>query len=223
VQAALQRWLKLRAGPRRPHAAYLFVALAFVLGTGGGLLVLALTSARRAPIRAEAVVPAAVRVATTTSAPSPVMAHVAGAVVRPGVYLLGATARVADAVAAAGGARPDADLARVNLAAPVRDGTRVYLPVVGETPPAVVGQDSSAGSAGNGSAGASATGDSDAVVDLNTATPDQLDALPGVGPATAAAIVRHRATAPFTAVDDLLGVPGIGPAKLESLRARVRV
>lgn len=221
--AALQRWLKVRSGVHPPRVAYVLGALAIVLGVGGGLLVLALTSGRRAPVRAEAVVPAAVRVATTTSAPPPIMAHVAGAVVHPGVYALAANSRVADAVAAAGGARADADLARVNLASPVRDGTRVYLPVVGETPPLVVGPDTPANPPASSDTASSAPSGADALVDLNSATADQLDALPGVGPATAAAIVRHRATRPFTSVDDLLGVPGIGPAKLESLRARVRV
>lgn len=223
LQVAMRRWPAVAAGLRRVPAPYLLCLVAVVLGVGGGLVVVAATSAKQPAAKAESVVPAAVRVATTTTAPPPLMVHVAGAVAHPGVYQLTATARVADAIAAAGNARPDADMARINLASPVRDGMRVYLPVVGETPPAVVGPDSTAGPSSPGGITAASVTDADAQVDLNNATAEQLDTLPGIGPSTAAAIVRHRASQPFTSVDDLLNVPGIGPAKLENLRARVRV
>jgi competence protein ComEA len=160
---------------------------------------------------------------TVSLAPSSSMAvgsevlvvHVAGAVTNPGVHELPSGSRVVDAIEAAGGLAADADGARINLAAPVADGERVYVPKVGEVaPPAVVG---SAG--GSGERGVAA-----GPVDLNRADEAALDALPGVGPATAAAIIQHREQiGRFTSVDQLLDVRGIGEAKLEQLRPLVTV
>jgi competence protein ComEA len=140
--------------------------------------------------------------------------HVVGAVVSAGVYRLAPGARVLDAVEAAGGAASGADLAGLNLAAPVADGVRIYVPALGEIDPASV----PSGLAADGG------GASSGPVDLNRATVEQLDALPGVGPATAAAIVDDRErNGPFASVDDLDRVPGIGPAKLAALRDLVSV
>ena len=154
-------------------------------------------------------------VATVSSAEpeaEEVVVDVAGAVVTPGVHHLEAGARVVDAVDAAGGLAPDADAARVNLAALLVDGQQVYVARVGETPPV-------AATAG----GANPTGPAP-LVDLNTATASELEELPGIGPTTAEAIVDHRErNGPFTSVDDLLDVRGIGDAKLEQLRDRVTV
>lgn len=152
-------------------------------------------------------------VTTATTPPAGVVVHVAGAVRMPGIHELPAGARVTDAIDAAGGLTADADSARINLAAPVADGSRVYVPVAGEEPPPVaVG--------GNGSAPDGTSGP----VDLNTADAAALDALPGIGPATAAAILEHRDTVGrFTAIEQLLDVPGIGEAKLEALRGLVTV
>lgn len=154
-------------------------------------------------------------VSSTTALPQHLVVHVAGAVAQPGVHELEAGARVIDAVDAAGGLAPQADGARINLAAPVADGERVYVPAVGEpAPPALSGAATSSG----GEATASGP------LDLNTATEAQLDELPGIGPATAAAIVQHRdRIGGFTSVDQLLDVRGIGEAKLEQLRPLVRV
>ena len=138
--------------------------------------------------------------------------HVAGAVVRPGLVTVGSGSRVADAVAAAGGPASDADVDRVNLAAPIADGDRIWIPHVGEidVPSVVSGPGTSSGAAGP--------------IDLNSATIEELETLPGVGPATATAIVAERdRIGRFATVDDLLDVPGIGPAKLEQLRDGVRV
>ncbi len=149
--------------------------------------------------------------------PAEFTVHAAGAVRHPGVYVLDAGARVADLVAAAGGPLPDADLDRVNLAAPVVDGARIYVPAVGQDlPPPVVAGDVPPAS---GSDGASSP-----TVDLNRADARALEALPGIGPATAAAIVDHRErNGPFRSVDDLLAVRGIGDAKLAGLRDLVHV
>lgn len=140
---------------------------------------------------------------------------VGGAVLRPGVYRLPAGSRVGDAIGAAGGYSPSVDAARadaqLNLAAPVSDGEQVRVPVRGET----------AGSGG----GAGGAGGENAVpgglVDLNTASADALDTLPGVGPATAAKIIAAREEQPFASVDDLLARKVLGPATLEKLRPLV--
>lgn len=153
--------------------------------------------------------PSDTSMATSTTSPV-VVVHVAGAVVAPGVAELPTGSRVADGVTAVGGALADADLSAVNLAAVLVDGQQVFVPRVGETappvaqppPPASGGTDTPTGP-----------------IDLNVATVDVLDELPGVGPATAMAIVTHRDDhGPFATVDDLEAVPGIGPAKLEAIR-----
>jgi competence protein ComEA len=141
-----------------------------------------------------------------------VVVHVAGAVARPGLYRLPEGSRVDDAVLLAGGAKPKAALDLVNLAAPVVDGQQVIVPLQG---------------AGGGTAAPSAgtVGEGDAPgakVRLNSATLEQLDELPGVGPVTAQQILDYReANGAFRSVDELDAVPGIGPARLEQLRPLV--
>jgi competence protein ComEA len=158
---------------------------------------------------------------TTVAEPTTVTVHVAGAVAQPGVYALVAGSRVIDAVAAAGGPLGDADLDALNLATLVGDGQRVYVPRPGQEVPMVIGP------SGAGGGPAASGGDSTPtplIIDLNSATADQLDELPGVGPATAAAIVAHREqNGPFASVDALGEVRGIGPAKLEAVRPLVTV
>jgi competence protein ComEA len=155
--------------------------------------------------------------APTSSTTTVLLVHVAGAVVLPGVHELPPGSRVVDAIEVAGGLAADADSSRLNLAAPLADGERVYVLHLGEeSPPAV------AGSAATppGGPGAPASGP----IDLNTADEAALDGLPGIGPATAAAIVEHRSEfGRFTSVDQLLDVRGIGPAKLDAIRDLVRV
>jgi competence protein ComEA len=153
---------------------------------------------------------------TSTTSGGPVVVDVAGAVVRPGLVSVTSGARVADAVAGAGGLRPDADVDRLNLASPVADGARVYVPTIGQSSiPVPVG---ATGGAAGGAPGDGAT-TIPAPVDLNSATADQLDALPGVGPSTAQAIISYRtAHGSFASVDDLDQVRGIGPGKLSQLR-----
>ncbi len=159
--------------------------------------------------------------APPSTPPVTVTVHVAGQVANPGVYAVPAGGRVADAVVAAGGTSVEADVEQLNLAARVSDGERVYVPKKGEAPPPVLaGNTAPAGGAGGGGK-AAAPG---APVDLNTATAEQLEALPGVGPATSRAILAYRAShGRFRSVTELLEVPGIGPAKLEALRPLVRV
>lgn len=134
--------------------------------------------------------------------------HVVGAVHRPGLFRLKDGARVADALARAGGPTRRADLSAVNLAAPLADGQQVVVPR--RLAPGAVA------AAGVGVAAGAVAG---AKVSLATATVEQLDELPGIGPVTAQKIVDWRAThGPFRSVDDLDDVPGIGPARIEQLR-----
>lgn len=202
IDGVIRRW---RAIPDALRWAVLVVVL---VAAAGGIAFGA--HSRRPPIEVD--LPRAARPAPpgpTTTVPDTIVAHVAGALVSPGVVTLPAGARVADAIAAAGGARGDADLDRVNLAAPLSDGGRIYVPVVG-------GPDVAAAETGEHAAGAGADGPK---VNLNTASAADLEQLPGVGPATAAAIIAHRErSGRFRQVDDLLEVRGIGPAKLEGLR-----
>jgi competence protein ComEA len=142
--------------------------------------------------------------------PPRLVVHIVGAVRRPGLYRLADGSRIADALRRAGGPTRKADLTLVNLAAPVADGTQVVVPR--RTPP--VGPGAPPGDA----AGEEAAGP----IHLNTATLEQLDELPGVGPVTAQKILDYRQQhGAFSSVDDLDAIPGIGPARLEQLRKLV--
>ena len=134
-----------------------------------------------------------------------VLVHVVGAVRKPGLYRLTEGSRIDDAIKAAGGAKPRADLQLINLAAPVADGQQVFVAVRGSEAPA-----------GSSAAGSSAAGGH---VHLNTATLEELDTLPGVGPVTAQKILDYRNEhGAFKSVDELDAVPGIGPARLAELK-----
>ena len=142
---------------------------------------------------------------------SRVTIHVAGAVRRPGVYRLSARSRVVDAVRRAGGARPRADLSALNLAAKLEDGRQVVVPLRAAP---------GAPAAAAGGAGAAV----EVPVDLNTATPEQLDELDGIGPGMAGAILEYREEhGGFGSVEELGQVPGIGEKRLAALREKVRV
>ena len=179
-------------------------ALLVVLGLAGHRL--AQTGAARAP---EVVAP--LEPAVSAPAKQVLVVHVVGAVGRPGLYRLREGARVADAVARAGGATRRADLAALNRAAPLVDGIQVLVPrraaAVGTDAPT---DDFAAPVSGVGIG---------RKLSLATATADELDELPGVGPVTAQKILDYRAEhGPFRSVDDLDAVPGIGPGRIEQLR-----
>jgi len=146
---------------------------------------------------------------TSAAGPSArVVVDVVGAVRRPGLYRLDDGSRIADAIARAGGANRKAELAQVNLAAPLADGEQVVVPARGSA--------AAATPAAAGSGGATAPA---APIQLSTATAEQLDSLPGVGPATAQKILDYRTKhGAFSSVDELDAVPGIGPKRLEQLR-----
>jgi competence protein ComEA len=148
--------------------------------------------------------------ASASPTPPPIIVDVAGAVRKPGVYQFAEGERVIDAIERAGGALPKADLSLLNLAAPITDGTQILVPKAG---PAVPG--ASPAPVGGAPAG---------LINVNTATATELEALSGIGEVLAATIVEFRTTnGPFTAVDELLDVSGIGPATLEEIRDQITV
>ena len=198
-----------------------YVRVVAGIGAAGCVVVVAFALLRPAAAAPpEASLPRASVPATASSRPSTssagavVVVQAAGAVQRPGLYRLPPGSRVDDLVTAAGGLAAGADPDRLNLASLLADGQKVYVPRVGEAIPNDVA------TAGTTSGGSTST----QPLDLNQATLQELDALPGIGPATAQAIVDYRAQhGHFRSVDDLLNVRGIGDAKLEQLRSLVRV
>jgi competence protein ComEA len=182
-------------------------ALAYALA-----LLVALVLAGRFAFGRSETRPAATPVVAMRAEPAPVkklLVHVVGAVREPGLYRLDDGSRVDGALQAAGGPKPRANLELINLAAPVADGQQVIVPVRG----------------GDGGAGASAGGLPSAPagpVHLNSATLEQLDTLPGIGPVTAQKILDYRNEhGAFSSVDELDSVPGIGPARLAELKKLV--
>lgn len=154
----------------------------------------------------------------SSEAPAEVVVHVSGAVAGPGVYRLAPDARVCDAVELAGGATAEAELSAVNLAARLVDGQQVFIPEKGAA--AAGGGSSAGGGTAPGDSGSGGSGP----VNLNTATLEQLDALSGVGPATAQKIIDFRETnGGFTSVEQLMDVPGIGDAKFAALKDLVTI
>jgi competence protein ComEA len=228
-----------RPGPRRHAEALIARVRPWAHWVGGGRIVTAAVTVlavgaggwwllRAPPPPTEAGLPYAAASTTTptTSAvtvengsteatsSSAVVVHVAGAVAEPGVYELPSGSRVHAAIDAAGGPLRKAEPSALNLAAPLVDGERIYVPRVGENVPAAAVDVATSGTVAQPSG----------PIDVNHATVEQLDELPGIGPTTAAAIVDHRQqNGPFASVDDLEAVSGIGPAKLEAIRDLVSV
>ena len=205
------------AGRRRD--VLLVAALVAVVGLAA--MVLRARSAEPAiapPAESGSVVTAAPAVSPSAAAPAvpgtSILVHVAGAVRRPGLYEMPAGARIADAIDAAKGPKPVADLDALNLAEPLTDGQKIEVPRRGEevevaVPPALVPGSTSSPLPGG-------------VVNLNTADQIALEAIPGIGPVTAQAIIAYRTEiGSFTSIEQLLEVSGIGPATLESMRPYV--
>ena len=164
----------------------------------------------------------AVRVSSSSASESAkVCVYVVGAVKHPGVYELGCDARVNDAVKAAGGLAEDADQKAVNLARPVVDGEQVTVPSEGES---AVAPDGEAVEGSGGETGATSGVAADGRINLNTASQEELESLPGIGEATARKILASReAEGPFASTEDLMRVPGIGEKKYEAMSGLITV
>jgi competence protein ComEA len=182
----------------RGRALAYILALLAVLGLGGRYLL------DRTPAEPK---PAAHALEVEPPPARKLVVHVVGAVRAPGLYELAEGSRIDDAIERAGGPKPKASLDLVNLAAPVADGQQVVVPVRGEP-------------AGAGSATAMSGGK----VHLNSATLEDLDSLPGIGPVTAQEILDYRAEhGAFQSIEELDAVPGIGPARLADLKTLVEL
>ncbi|MBL8147702.1 MAG: helix-hairpin-helix domain-containing protein [Anaerolineae bacterium] len=174
-------------------ASFLILAVAVLIGA------VALWSTRPQPVEITILPPMPTATATDSPPPAPITVYVTGAVAQPALLVsLPPGSRVQDAIQASGGPAENADLSAVNLASVLRDGDQIHVPARGET---------------------TALATPNAVfVFINSATAEELDALPEVGPALAAAIIAWReAEGPFTSLDDLDEVDGIGPRMLETL------
>jgi competence protein ComEA len=157
------------------------------------------------------------------SPPAEVVVHVSGAVKQAGVYRLAPASRVADAIEQAGGATENADLDALNLAEPLQDGQKIHVPRKGEaSAPALASVAPSRTPRSAPQAAATAT--PQFPINLNTATAEQLEAIPGIGPVLAQRIIEYRQThGRFQSVDELREVRGIGPKRLENMRPYVVV
>ena len=223
----------IRRKSRRSHISRGQMKPALVAGAvvAVGLLALAAAEAlggfhggvvierENAPVTAPAVTAETSSAASTPEpAADPVFVHIDGAVVAPGVYeLTGALPRVNDAVMAAGGLAGDANTSALNLAAVLSDGEKIHVPRQGE---AMAAGQTSSGAASGPDAGGSSSG----LININTATVEELDSLPGIGPSTAAAIVEDRErNGPFASPEDLMRVSGIGEGKFSKLKDQIRV
>ena len=163
-----------------------------------------------------------------TAGSGQIVVDVDGAVAHPGLYKLPPDSRVQAALAAAGGLSPQADAHRINRAAKLHDGQKLYVLSQGESAPPLAASNGqgcegqSCTSADGADAGSDAEGQG--LVNINTANATQLTQLPGIGPAIAQKIIDYRtANGPFTSVDDLTKVPGIGAAKLAQIKSHARV
>jgi competence protein ComEA len=227
LERFVDRVRELRGDPRVGIAALVVVAIAagFIWYRLGAADSGEASTTRRAPTTTAPTSGSAAAGSSTANGSSSggtkkgerVTVHVAGAVAKPGVYDLDAAARVSDAIEAAGGGAPDADLNRLNLAAKVADGQRVLVQRVGEAAPA-----GSVSPGGSGSAGGSA--DPSGLVSLNSATQAELEALPGIGPSLAGAIITERERrGGFRSVNELRDVRGIGEKRFADLKDKVTI
>lgn len=194
------------------YRGYVILTLLYAIAFGGYLLY----ERRPQPEPIEIIHPTATLAVTVT--PGPIQVHVVGAVREPGVYLLAPGSRLSDAVEAAGGMTADSDPVRVNLADYIRDAQQINIPRVG-TPlppsPTPMGATGRSGAIGIGLG---------IPININMASAAELQALPGIGPTYAERIVAYReAHGPFTAIDQIMQVNGIGRACFEQIRAQITV
>ena len=190
------------------------VAIVAVLGMliAAGGAVLLLGRPRPGPIQVSTPLPTPTATVDPTSTPAPLRIYVSGAVHQPDVYVLPPRSLVKDALEAAGGATDDADLSQINLAVELSDQQQVHVPRMGET-----NKPSTSSDTGNPAVPVGP-------VNINRATVEELDTLPGIGPAIAQRIVDYReAFGDFATIEDLKKVNGIGPATFEKLKDQITV
>ena len=197
------------------YRGYILITLIYLLISGGMVFFLR----QPAPPAIVITTPTATFVPqpTATPTPTPLRVYVTGAVAHPDVYLLSTGSIIRDALVAAGGAAADADLNRINLAQQVYDQQQIYVPRLGEeNPPLPSPPVSLTSTSGN----VQATGK----VNINTATAEELDTLPGIGPAIAQRIIEYRQTnGPFQSIEEIKNVSGIGDKLFEKLKDLITV
>jgi len=199
----------VKQGPTVKSRVYLILTLVVGLIAGGAIVYFTM----RATAPGTSIVvstPLPTPTPFPSSTPAPIRVHVSGAVRQPDVYELPPGSIVKDAIEVAGGPASDADLDGVNLAVELRDQQQVYVPRQGEVAPM-------APAVGGGGAPAGP-------VNINTATAAELEALSGIGPKTAEAIVEYReANGPFEGIEDVMAVPGIGEGTFEKIKDEITV
>lgn len=204
-------------GISRDRIAWLVVGL-FIGLTVAAVGFVIIRNTRPAPIYITPPSPTQTPLPSPTAAP--IRIHVSGEVAHPDVYELPVRAIVRDAITAAGGLTGEADIDRVNLALQLSDGMRIHVPAVDEeVQPPLVSGDSPAGDAPS-------PGDvpSPGIINLNLATLDELESLPGIGPALGERIIEYRqANGPFVTSEELMDVSGIGPGKYELIKNLISV
>lgn len=197
------------------------VAVGSILLLGGALAWAGLwvfnSRSQTPPVMISTPAPTATAVMVETATAAPLQVYVNGAVANPDVYVLPPGSRIKQAILAAGGFTTTADRVPINLAQPLSDGMYIYVPVLGETPAAPVVNEASAAPASRGAV--INIGSGSGRVNINTATQEELEALPGIGPAIAQKIVDFRqANGPFAQIESILEVSGIGDGKFEQIR-----
>jgi competence protein ComEA len=193
------------------HRSHIIVVLCNLVLLGAAVFMLRRPPSPQGPVLQIATAPPTLTPIPTPT-PAPLRVYVSGAVSHPNVYQLPPDSIVKDALAAAGGALPGADLTRVNLAQQLFDQQQIHVPLAGETPPPVSSSAQAPSSSGSG------------CVDINSATLEELDRLPGIGPAYAQRIIEYRTIhGSFQDVEELTQIKGIGPATLEKIRDLVCV
>ncbi len=187
------------------------IALGVVFGfLGAGIIWLSSTPPRGDPIQL-----------LPPPTPAPIQVHVSGAVVKPGVYSLPVNSRVKDAIEAAGGCTEEALTENLNLASPLEDGQKIWVPHPATgTPPEAGGESEE----GESRAGLIPLAPSSGKININTATLEELETLPGIGPVTAQKIIDFReAEGPFLYIEEIQKVSGIGPATYEKIKDQITV
>lgn len=210
MATAVNDWLEQYRG-------YILIVLVCLILVGGAFILVQRPTPEPIAIATPVVpTPTLHPTAVPTPTPAPLRVYVSGAVRNPDVYLLPPQSIVKDALDAAGGATETADLNRVNLALELYDQQQVYIPRIGEASPAAPLPDSAPSPTESTPGGTSGSGGK---VNLNTASLEELDSLPGIGPAIAQRIVEYReANGPFSSPEEIMNVKGIGEATFEKLQ-----